>query len=75
MQQLILHLGIKSRKPVNYISCRRLSVYGTSIEFNHAHDVYKLIASYFEKVDVEIKLKKKEKEITQASTNENKGAP
>ena len=60
---------------MNYISCRCLSVYDTSIEFNHAHDVYKLIACYFEKADVEIKLKKKEKEITQASRKKNKGAP
>ena len=34
-----------------------------------------MIACYFEKADVEIKLKKKEKEITQASRKENKGAP
>ena len=60
---------------MNYISCRCLSVYDTSIEFNHAHDVYKFIACYFEKADVEIKLKKKEKEITQASRKKNKGAP
>ena len=62
LQQLTFHLGIKFRKPVNYISCRWLSVYDTCIEFNHAHDVYKLMACYFEKANVEIKLKKKEKE-------------
>ena len=75
LQQCTFHLGMKFRKPVNYISCRWLSVYDTSTEFNHAHDVYKLIACYFEKADVEIKLKKKEKEITKASRKQNKGAP
>ena len=75
LQQLMFHLGMKFKKPVNYISRLWLSVYDTSIEFNHAHGVYKLIACYFEKADIEIKLEKKEKEIAQASRKENKGAP
>ena len=64
---------MKFRKPVNYISCPWLSVYDTSLDFNHAHDVYKLIACYFEKAE-KINLKKKEKEITQALRKEDKGA-
>ena len=67
LQELTFHLGIKFRKPVSYISCCRLSVYNTSVEFNHAYDVYKLISCYFKKADVKIKFKKKEKEIIKAS--------
>ena len=49
---------------MSYISCCRLSVYNTSVEFNHAYGVYKLISCYFKKADVKIKFKK---EITKAS--------
>ena len=52
---------------MSYISCCRLSVYNTSVGFNHAYGVYKLISCYFKKADVKIKFKKKEKEITKAS--------
>ena len=42
---------------------------------NHAHDVYNLITCYFGRADVEIKLKKEEKNITQTLKKENKWAP
>ena len=61
---------MKFRKPVNYNSCCWLSVYDTSIEFNHVHDIYRLTACYFERADIEIKLKKEEKQITQRSKKE-----
>ena len=41
LQELTFHLGMKFKKPMIYISCCWLLVYDTSVEFNHAHDIYK----------------------------------
>ena len=68
LKEVAFHLGIKFRKPDNFIMARWLSVYDNSVEFHHMLDAHKILFSAYEKANIEVQVKHCEKEIKKRST-------
>ena len=58
MQSITHHLGLTFRKPVNYIACRWLSVYVSSIDFDYAFDAYYIYFLLYEKTRINVEIAK-----------------
>ena len=58
MQPITHHLGLTFRKLVNYIPCRWLSVYDSSIDFDYAFDAYYIYFLLYEKARINVEIAK-----------------
>ena len=58
LQSITHHLGFTFRKPVNYIACRWLSVYDSSIDFDYAFDAYYIYFLLYEKARINVETAK-----------------
>ena len=58
LQSITHHLGLTFRKPVNYIACRWLSVYDSSIDFDYAFDAYHIYFLLYEKARINVEIAK-----------------
>ena len=58
LQSITHHLGLTFRKPVNYIACRGLSVYDSSIDFDNAFDAYYIYFLLYEKARINVEIAK-----------------
>lgn len=67
LKEFAFHLGIKFRKPDNFIMARWLSVLDTSLEFHYLLDAHKLMFSAFEKAYIEQQVKRCDKEVKKLS--------
>ena len=58
LQSITHHLGLTFPKPVNYIACRWLSVYDSSIDFDYAFDRYYIYFLLYEKARINVEIAK-----------------